>query len=353
MIDRYIRRDLIDFNSYLVDLLEYKVKLDANESPYGFNEEIKNQLCDLIKKEEFNRYPDTECNDLREEIANFWNVKKENVICGVGSDQLIDCILKLFIEVNNKVMIPKPSFSMYKITTVMNHGIPCEYDLNNDFSYNTQKIIEHYKKLNPKVLILCTPNNPTGNKIDKVELKEILKNVSCPVIIDEAYGEFNNETMIDLIDEFENLIVLRTFSKLYGLAGLRVGYAISNTNLINLIKITTPPYNLNTFSEKVATIILKNKNLYQDIAKKIMKEKSWLENELKKINNLEVFDSCANFILVKSQLKDLAEKLKEKGILVRGFPRDDRLKDYVRISIGFRKENEILLVAVKELHNNE
>ena len=354
MIEKYIRRDLKDFKNYSADFINYKVKLDANESPYSLCEEMKVELCNWIKESEnLNIYPDTDCSELREELAKFWTVEKENVICGVGSDQLIDCILKLFIEVNDKVMMPTPSFAMYKISTVMNHGIPCEFDLNNDYSYDTEKIIEHYKKLNPKVLILCTPNNPTGNKMDKGEMKKVLENVKCPVIVDEAYGEFNDETVIDLIKQYDNLIILRTFSKIYGLAGLRVGYGISNSKMIHLINVTKPPYNLNTFSQIVAVQVLKNKALYEDRGNKIMEEKKWLEEELKLIRDIEIFKSSANFILIKSPVNNLGDKLKEKGILIRSFKGDDKLNNCHRISIGLREENEILIKGIKELYDNE
>lgn len=354
MIEKYIRRDLKDFKNYSADFKDYKVKLDANESPYSLFKEINEELCNWINESEnFNIYPDTGCSELRQELAKFWTVYKENVICGVGSDQLIDCILKLFLEANDKVMMPTPSFAMYKISTVMNHGIPCEFELNNDYNYDTKKIIKTYKKINPKLLILCTPNNPTGNMMFKSEIKKVLENVQCPVIIDEAYGEFNNETMIDLINEYENLIVLRTFSKLYGLAGLRVGYAISNSKMINLINVTRPPYNLNTFSQKAAILVLKNMDIYEARVNKIMEEKKWLEEELKLIRDLEVFKSSANFILIKSSVNNLGGKLKEKGILVRSFKGDDKLNNCHRISVGLREENEILIKGIKELYDNE
>lgn len=354
MIEKYIRSDLKNFKNYSADFIDYKVKLDANESPYSLCEEIKVELSNWINESEnFNIYPDTDSSELREEIAKFWTVEKENIICGVGADQLIDCILKLMIEVNDKVMMPTPSFAMYKIATVMNHGLPLEFDLNDDYSYDTNKIIEMYKEKNPKLLILCTPNNPTGNVMAKNEIKKVLENVQCPVIVDEAYAEFNGETVIDLINEYENLIVLRTFSKIYGLAGLRVGYGISNYKMINLISIIKPPYNLNTFSQKAAIEVLKHDAVYKKRVNKIMEEKKWLEEALKLISDIKVFDSNANFILIKSSVNDLGCKLKEKGILIRSFKTHDKLMNCHRISIGSREQNEILMGGIKELYDNE
>lgn len=351
MMNEFIRNDLKELKPYHVQIEPHELKLDANESPYDMTREIKDNLIEWIQKSEnFKLYPDTDSIKLREILAKYWKVTKDNVICGVGSDQLIDCILKLVIEPEDKVLVPNPSFSMYKIITKLNHGIPVQFELDDNFDYILEDIIEKYKQNEPKAIMICNPNNPTGNIIAKSDIIRLLDIVKCPVIVDEAYGEFYGDSMIDEINNFDNLIVLRTFSKAYGLAGLRVGYGIANSNLIEYINITKPPYNLNTFTQLAAIQIMDNIEEYKELIENIKQEKDWLYKELSKINDIKCYKSEANFILIKSKIDNLSQLLCENGILVRGFSNNDnRLSNCIRVSVGKRKDNEKLIKTLESI----
>lgn len=347
---KLIREQLKSFSAYHVLNQENMIKLDANESPYSLDEKVKNDLVNWINQNEnFNIYPDTDSLLLRSKIADFWKVNIDNIICGVGSDQLIDGIMKLFLEPGDKVLIPTPSFSMYKLTTVLNHGEPIEFNLNEDFSFDYKLIIEKYKETKPKLLFLCTPNNPTGNIIEEKHIVNILEAVDCPVIVDEAYGEFSYTSMVKYVNSYKNLIVLRTFSKAYGLAGLRVGYGVANKEMIDYINITKPPYNLNTFSQKVAELVLQNSQEYEKRIDLIVKQRDYIYNKLEDIEGIDVFPSGANFFLIRSKSVDLAEKLKARKILVRSFKNDKDLKGCIRVSVGKEEENELLISSIKEI----
>ncbi|WP_058485096.1 histidinol-phosphate transaminase [Defluviitalea phaphyphila] len=349
MIKNYIRKELRDFKPYHADFIQQKIKLDANESPFTLSENVKKKLIEWIENEEnINRYPDTDSTELRKTLASFWNVSIDNVICGVGSDQLIDCMMKVFIEPGDKVVMPTPSFSMYSSTVVLNHGVPIQVELNSDYSYPIENIIKSCKENNAKILILCTPNNPTGNVLFEEEIKKIAENVKCPILIDEAYGEFTSSTMIPFIKEYPNIVVFRTFSKAYGLAGLRVGYGVGNKEIIDAIYLTKPPYNLNTISQKIATWVLQDYKIYKDRISYLKKEREYLLEELKSLPNIKVFNSEANFILIETNKLNLVKKLEEKEIFVRSFPKNSKTI-LIRITVGTKEQNKILINAIKEI----
>ncbi|HHW67247.1 histidinol-phosphate transaminase [Defluviitalea raffinosedens] len=349
MLKDYIRKELREFKPYHAAFRPQKIKLDANESPFSLSENVKSKLIQWIEKEEnLNLYPDTDSTELREALASFWKVNVENVICGVGSDQLIDCMMKVFLEPGDRVVIPDPSFSMYRSTTILNHGVPIEVKLNEDYTYPVSEIIKTCNKYNSKILILCTPNNPTGNLLPTRQIEEIAQNVKCPILIDEAYGEFSNETMIPLIEKYPHMVVFRTFSKAYGLAGLRVGYGIGDREIIDAIYLTKPPYNLNVLSQKIATWVLQDEKVNRERIDYLKTEREYLIKELRKIPNIKVFDSDANFILIETQNSELANQLEKKEIFVRSFGVCEGTL-LLRITVGTKEQNEKLLKVLKSI----
>ena len=320
------------------------IKLDANENPYPMPVELFTYISEWCKNSPINRYPDTDALELREAIATYYGVTPQNVICGVGSDQLIDCTLRAALQKGDDVVVPYPSFSMYQLSTVINSGNLIEVPLCEDFTYNVPAILEIIKKVVPKVVFLCNPNNPTGSILTLDEIREILDATEALVIVDEAYGEFTKDSAITLTREYTNLLVLRTFSKAYGLAGARIGYGIAHPSIIETINVTKPPYNLNVFSQEMAKWIISNTTYYQDSLKKIIDSRENLYQALKKLP-LRVYPSEANFLWVSSEY-NLDKILKAKQIYIRKI--NINQKDYFRISIGTDEENQILLETLKE-----
>lgn len=348
MINDYLRKDLIDFKPYHAPIKVFNVKIDANENPFEHCPEVIEKAKEwLIDKDHLTRYPDTDQNSLREKLAKLYSITKDHVTCGVGSDQLIDYILKAFIEPGDKILAPNPSFSMYGLSNHLNHGVTIQYELNDDFSYPIDSIIELYHLHNPKILFICTPNNPTGSVIDKIQLIKILEKVKCPVVVDEAYAEFIEDEMISEIENYDQLIVLRTFSKAFGLAGLRVGYAIASIDGINAINRCQAPYNLSSFSAKMAELVIENIDYYINAVNKIKDNKDWLFDALKSIPVIEkVYPSKANFILVKVKDVKVVPYLEKEKILVRGYGAEGRLGYCMRVSIGSERENKKLIEAL-------
>jgi len=255
----YLREDLRGFKPYEAYQQEYKYKLDANESPWDLPEKIRIQLSkEIIKGCSFNRYPDSEATDLREAIAQYCDVESENIIVGSGSDELIHILISAFVEKGDNVLCPTPSFGMYKIFTKIAGGNPVEFPLDTAYKYQLNTIMKAIEKYHPKMIFLCTPNNPTGNSMSLSDIKKILKVSPGIVVIDEAYMEFGNKSIAKDILNYPNGIVLRTFSKAMGLAGLRIGYSICNRELASQVYNVKPPYNVNTFSQRAALLCLEN-----------------------------------------------------------------------------------------------
>ncbi len=349
MIRDYMRKDLVDFKPYHSPLKPYDVKIDANENPYPHSDKVLGQIKEwLDSKDNLTRYPDTDINVLREKLSEVHGVSKEEVICTVGSDQLIELIIKVFVEPGDAVLVPNPSFSMYTLSTVLNHGKAVPYELDENFGYDYDKLIEAYKIYQPKLVFICTPNNPTGNIASIEGMKKVLDTVKCPVIIDEAYEEFVGESMIEYIKEYPQLIVLRTFSKAYGIAGLRIGYGISNDEMIDMIGIAKPPYNVSSFSQAVATFILEDLAYYKNQVKDITANRQSLMKSLEAIDIIErVYDSAANFILVKVKDEGLTNYLADNKVLVRGYGPVGRLVSHIRLTVGNDTENKKLIDLIK------
>ncbi|WP_105618081.1 histidinol-phosphate transaminase [Vallitalea okinawensis] len=343
---KIIRDDLVGFKGYHVDDID-AIKLDANESPFPLPDEVHEKFLSWCRDHNaYNRYPDTDCNELKAELAKNYHLNVDQFIIGVGSDQIIDFTLRLCIKPGEKVMFPNPSFSMYKLSTKLNHGQPIEFALDDSFQYNANKIIEFMNKVNPKVLILCSPNNPTGTTFSEEDFITIMESVKCLVIMDEAYGEFMNFSAIRYTNKYKNLLVLRTFSKGFGLAGIRVGYGVAHEELINDIEKAKPPYNLSTLSEQLASILLRKKQFIDNNVAEIISERNQLYEKIKDIRGLKVIESKANFLFVITKDYDLHGYLKEHGLLIKTI---DNIKGYYRITIGTKDENEVLLKKLMEL----
>jgi histidinol-phosphate aminotransferase len=349
MIKDYMRKDLKDFKPYHAPIKPYEIKVDANENPFPHSPYVLEKINEWFEdKDNMTRYPDTDVHNLREMLSHLYNVSKDEVICTVGSDQLIELIIKVFVEPGNHVLVPNPSFSMYEQSTVLNHGKAIAYELDENFDYDYEGIIKAYDLYHPKLLFICTPNNPTGNKASKAGMLRILDHVKCPVIIDEAYEEFDGESMIPMINDYPGLIVLRTFSKAYGIAGLRIGYGIANKEMIDIIGIAKPPYNVSSFSQDVAGFILEDMSYYKGLITSINEARDLLMMTLETMDHFKkIYPTSANFIL--TEIKDIAlvDYLQQHKVLVRGYGNVGRLASHMRITVGTQEENYKLIQLIK------
>lgn len=349
-MSQYIRSDLKDKVPYHAKKEPYRVKANANESPYPVPEEVLKELEDFSKQtENFTHYPDTDTIALRQAIAKQNDVNLNQVMCSVGSDRLIDLIMRTYLMPNELVYIPEPSFEMYGISCQANHGQPVYYLLDDCFDYQVDTLLKKMEKEPPKLLFLCNPNNPTGNLIERSQIELILQRADCPVVVDEAYYEFSGQTATGLIDHYDNLIVLRTFSKIYGLAGLRVGYAMGASSLIDDLSICKLPYHLSSYSQAAALAVLRHRPLYQPLIDEINRERQRMISLLSNSPFIEqVLPSCTNYFLI--QLKPnykthILKQIEQAGILLRSYQSTERLADYLRITVNRPLENDYLMAV--------
>ena len=353
MIRDFMRKDLENFKPYHTKDRTYEIKVDNNENPYPHSPEVIKKLqAWVMDSSNLARYPDTDATTLAKKLAELYGVGEKQILVGSGSNELIDCIIKVFVAPEDVVLVPNPSFSLYIVDTVVNHGKPVPYDLGQDFAFDYDQIIDKYKIYRPKLVFIHTPNSPTANKASVEGLTKILDQVKCPVVVDEAYLEFTEGSMIDSIADYPNLIVLRSFSKAYGLAGLRVGYALANEEMLDIIGVAKQPFTVDRFSQAAATYVLEDLPYYQGNIKKIKKDRQLVADTLKKMPMIQrVYDSEANFLLVWFKDMEAVAYLESKGILIRRFKACKRLKDHVRITIGTYDENNRILALLTEYAN--
>lgn len=351
MIENLFREDIKNFKPYNAKCENYKVKLDANESFVEFPKEIKNEIIKSLSKVKFNRYPDPDATNLKEAYSKYIGVSNNNIMVGNGSDELIQILVNAFLDKNDKIITLNPDFSMYEVYTKVRGGKVLSFALEEEFKLDINKIIDYINFHSPKIFIFSNPNNPTGGVIPKEDILKIIKNVNCIVVVDEAYMEFYGDTIVDYINKYDNLIVLRTASKALGNASLRLGFLITNEFFLREIKKVKPPFNVNTISQVIGKVVLDNKDFIKESINKVIDEREYLVKELKKINILKLYDTKSNFILVYSKYASkINNNFIENGIKVRVFS-EDKLKNFFRITVGNRDENNKVIKSIKEFNN--
>lgn len=354
MLEELFRKDLEKFASYKVEDNNCKVVLDSNESFINIPKDFSNELIKILSDISFNRYPDPLArkvcqeylNFLSREYSNLSDISIENMIAGNGSDELIQIILSTFTKDGDRVIIPSPNFSMYSIYSELAGAQIIDFPSGGNFQVDVDSLIEKTNWEGAKILFISNPNNPTGEVISPFDLVKILENTNAIVVIDEAYGEFYGKTVLDKINKYEHLIVLKTCSKI-GLAAIRLGFLITNSRLMNEIKKVKPPYNTNTVTQEIGAFMLSQEEVMHKSIANIIKERSYLFRELSNFENLKIYPSMSNFILVEAEDgKKLYESLVEANVSVRAF-KQERLKNCLRITVGSRAENFWLISHLK------
>lgn len=344
-LQKIVRDNIKKLKPYEIKELPCKIKLDANESPFPV------KLSQIVSEIEIplNRYPDPEAMELREALSKKLKINAKNIIVGNGSDELIYYLILVF---GGAVVYPVPTFAMYGIISqaIGVDKIECPLDKNFDIDFEKMKKIINTKK--PHLIFLSSPNNPTGNTFstDKMlGIIELAQKKSCIVVVDEAYQPFSSKRgFLSFIKEFDNLVILRTFSKI-GLAGLRVGYLIGSEDVIKEINKVRLPYNLDALSQFIAKEALTNYySKINSFIKEIIKERKRMLKELSKIKNIQAFPTEANFILFKvRESKKVSKQLAERGILIRDL--SSSIKNCLRVTIGTKEENNQFLNALKNI----
>lgn len=339
-IKSLVRPNIRSLNAYSAKEIPCRVKLDANESPYGFK--INDNILKSIRT---NRYPDPEAKTLKKIISKNLKLRPENILVGNGSDELIYYLITTF---GGPVLYPTPTFSMFGIISQALGEKSIEIPLDKEFDLETEMMLDAVKKERPKLIFLSSPNNPTGNCFSAERILKIIEASSGIVIIDEAYQPFSSEKgFLPLLKDYENLVIMRTLSKI-GLAGLRVGFLIADTEIVSEVNKVRLPFNLNSFSQAIAIEALKNKRTMKSYIKSILSERGRLFNKLAGINGIMPYPSEANFILFKTGNSDrIYQGLLKKGVLVRNMKRV--VNGCLRVTVGAIDENTAFLKALREI----
>lgn len=329
---------------YVTNPTVCSVKLDANEGD-------KDLYLDLLKKLgesdlTLNYYPDDSYSELKKEINNYVGYEPKNITVGNGSSELLDLCVKTFVDKDETILSLDPTFSMYSIYAQVFSAKYIGAKAEEDFKLNVDSIIKDIKENDPKLVILCNPNNPTGSVLTKEEVRKIVKSTDALIALDEAYMEFGDESLIDEVMDYDNLLIVKTVSKAFSLAGIRMGYIVANEEIITSIEKVRAPYNLNSLSTYIATEALRQKERMFDYVKKIKEEREKIYKALVDLG-VKAYPSGANFVFFKSDIDDLQKKLVDKEVLIRKF--SGKLDGYYRVSVGTKEQNEKFLEAFKEV----
>ena len=335
-VKKLVKPNVLKLRAYRAEEIPCKVKLDANESPYGFR---------VLKNVKTNKYPDPEAKELRKLVARGLKVRAENVLHGNGSDELIYNLIATF---GGSVMYPTPTFSMYGIISQALGDKYCEVPLDEKFDLDMDGMNKQMIKSKPKLIFLSSPNNPTGNSYSSERILQIIKRSQGLVVVDEAYQQFSSrKSFIPLLKKHKNLVVLRTLSKI-GLAGLRTGFMIAHKDIINEVNKVRLPFNLNSLSQKVAIDTLKNTRELKSRISIIISERKRLFKEMSKMNGIRPFPSDANFILFKVKNADkLYKGLLKRGVLIRNMK--GIAGGCLRVTVGTPAENNTFIKNLKQL----
>ncbi|MGH9340870.1 MAG: histidinol-phosphate transaminase [Acidobacteriota bacterium] len=318
------------------------VLLDANENPYT-------REWEGIR---LNRYPDPYQRVLRTAIAGYTNVPMESILAGAGSDEVLDWIFKVFCRPGrDRVATAEPTYGMYRVMAeVFGVGV-FEFPLNGEFKIDADQFLRSVPS-DVKVLFLCSPNNPTGNLLDAQEVLKLCREWGKIVVLDEAYVEFaGGESLADQVRSHPNLIIMRTLSKAFGRAALRLGYAIADPEVIGYFMKVKAPYNLGSVVQKEGQLALNDLTERDRQVREIQAERGRLEGELKQAPEINrVFPSQANFLLFRcAGAREVYEELFRKGIVVRDRSNVPELEDCIRVSVGTPAENDLFLQELRHI----
>ena len=300
----------------------------------------------------YERYPSSSQSKLKEAIANYKNVKSNQVVIGNGSDELIDLLIRCFCEPKqDNLIICEPTFGMFKVYAQLNNIEVLNASLvKESFLFDEQLILKTITT-NTKLIFICSPNNPTGTSISFEQIEKIASNLNGIIVVDEAYIDFSKkQSVIKLIDEYPNIIVLQTFSKAWGLAALRVGVAYSNSSIIDILNKVRPPFNINSNSQELILNSLRKSTIKDTLVESILKQKKYLENELQQLPFVKnITESDANYFLMKvSDANDICNYLLEKNILISNRSSLLNCENRIRISVGTDAENKQLITILKQ-----
>ena len=350
-VKAFIRPEIKALAAYHVPDSADTIKLDAMENPYQWPEDLTNEWLDVIRDVELNRYPDPSARVLKEHLRESMEVPSESeILLGNGSDELIQMIMMALAGKDKTVLSVEPGFVMYKMIATFMDMPYVAMPLKEDFSIDETAFLAAIKEYQPTAIFLAYPNNPTSNLFDEQTIRNIIDAAPGVVVVDEAYHAFAEKSFMPMLNEYDNLLVMRTVSKM-GLAGLRLGLLAGKAEWLNEFDKVRLPYNINILTQASAEFAIKNRHVLDEQTQQICVDRELLFKELSQIENITSYSSQANFILVRVQegrADKIFNSLKEQGVLIKNLnPAGGLLKNCLRITVGTVEENKKFLIAFK------
>lgn len=319
------------------------ILLDANENAFG--------SAVTFDGLELNRYPDPSQKQLRSRMAQLHNVQPENIFVGVGSDEVIDLLIRIFCEPRlDSVVILEPTYGVYRVAADVNDITVNSSLLTDEFQIDLDDV-QRTSDANTKLIFCCSPNNPTGNLLRRQDILDLCAVTQAIVVVDEAYVDFaRTESLIGALGQFPNLVVLRTLSKAWGLAAIRLGYALAHPLIVSYLMKAKAPYNINALTSMEALKALERTDHVQRSVASTITERKRLVGELERVACVQrVFPSDANFLLVRvADARALHQRLAQRSVIVRDRSSEPTLANCIRISVGTPGENDTLLTVIKD-----
>lgn len=343
-LEKLLRPHISKIKPYSSARDEYSGKagifLDANENPYG-----------SLAAGNFNRYPDPYQLDIKIKLAEVKDVPANQIFLGNGSDEAIDLLMRAFCNPSqdNIILLP-PTYGMYEVSAGINDIAIKRVNLSPDYQLRPEAILAAVDE-RTKIIFICSPNNPSGNKVRRSDIYEVLNNFNGIVVVDEAYIDFSDEPSFTTeLTNYPNLLVMQTFSKAWGLASLRLGMAYASKEIIKILNLIKPPYNISGLTQEKVLEALDNANAIQRVVEDTLAERAFLKTELEKFSFVsKIYPSHANFLLIKTEgARKIYEYLIEQTIIIRDRSKVVLCEDCLRISVGTRNENEALLKALAQ-----
>ena len=346
---QYFKTSVLNLDGYASPPQKaFKVKLNQNESPFDIPDELKNRCIQRIEQLAWNRYPINNSQLLRDKLAARHGIKPDQILLGNGSNQLFQTLLTAVLSPGDGILLTPPTFSLYQLFAKIYDASIIEVMHPPDESYPLDTVLEKIQLEKPRLVIVCSPNNPTGAELALSDVEKICQNTPGLVLFDEAYGEFSDRDAVSRVQHHENLVISRTFSKAFSVAGLRFGYLIAQRSVIQQLGKVNLPFNVNVFTEQVVMELLNHQSDLMQHVQYLQTERDRVYALIQRISGLTVYPSAANYLLLNGPDDlDLFEALKKHGILVRDVSSYPLLQGHQRVTIGDKEENDLFLKALQ------
>ncbi|HEX2204227.1 MAG TPA: histidinol-phosphate transaminase [Longimicrobium sp.] len=351
----HVKESVRGMGAYTLRPCEPRIKLNQNESPYDVPDELKRRIAARLEDRPWNRYPPFVAASFIAAVAEATGWPEDGVLVANGSNELIQAILAVTVGPGVSVVIPEPTFTLYRLMTEVNGGTVVSVPLTDELAFDVDAIIHAARESSAAVVVLCTPNNPTGGALTREEIVRVHDETGALVLLDQAYVEFGGYDGIPLLADHPRLVALRTFSKAMAMAGLRAGYLLAHPALAAEVHKAKLPYNINFFTEVAAAEVLRGRALLAANVESIRAERDRLLRELREVPGLRVYDSAANFVLFRVESPRIThtrlfERLSdEHGVLVRDVSKYPLLERCLRVNAGTPAETGAFLDGVRTI----